>query len=143
MRSLLVVLTVIAILGALFSGGCSLVALFTASGQYSGAVVTIASGVGLAAAAVLAANIWVLRAACIPPSAQRRLIAVVLACMDVAMGVATLWWIPGNEAFFWIAWPWWSLLATVGSVALGVKGVLIGAILARGAASETTPVGEP
>jgi hypothetical protein len=142
-RFLLITLTVIAILGALFSGGCSLVAMFTAFGQYSGAVVTIASGVGLVAAAVLAANIWVLQAAYRPPSARRRLIAVVLACMDVAMGIATLWWVPGNEAFFWIALPGWSLLATVGAVALGVQGVLIGAMLGRGAASETRPVGEP
>jgi hypothetical protein len=63
--------------------------------------------------------------------------------MDVAMGVAALLWIPGNEVFFWIPWPGWSLLATVGAVVLGVKGVLIGAMLGRGAASETRPTGEP
>ena len=143
MRFLLIALTVIAILGGLFSGGCSLVALFTASGEISGAVVPIASGVGLVAAAVLAANIWVLRAACRPPSARRRLIAVLLACMDVGMSVATLWWISENKAVSWIPWPGWSLLATVGAVAIGVKGVLIGAMLGRGAASETRPTGEP
>lgn len=150
MRWLLVVLTMIVALGALFSGGCAVLSV----GQYlwhgprgelpgvQRAIAWISAGVGLAAAAVLAANIWVLLAAFGPPSPRRRLIAYVLACMDVATAAAALAWIVWADGWHWADWQW-SLLAKAGAVALGVKGFLIGAVVGRWWASGTSRVGDP
>jgi hypothetical protein len=66
MKSLLIILTLTVILAALFCGGCSVLAvgkfLFDGPWQYFDETAAwIAAGVGLAAVAVLVANIWVLR----------------------------------------------------------------------------------
>ena len=150
MRFLLIALTVIAILGGLFSGGCSLLTVGEflwngPRGELPGLqrfVALVAAGVGLVAAAVLAANIWVLRAAFGPPSPRRRLIAVVLACMDLASAGAAVAWIIWADGWHWADWQW-SLLAKAGAVALGVKGVLIGAVVGRWWASGTGRAGDP
>lgn len=69
MRSLLILLTLTAILAALFCGGCSVIAVGNflwhgPVGMYPGMqrdIAWISAGVGLVAAVVLAANIWMLR----------------------------------------------------------------------------------
>jgi hypothetical protein len=66
MRSLLILLTLTAILAALFCGGCSLmwVGDFLWNGRrmyFDETAAWITTGVGLVAVAVLAANIWMLR----------------------------------------------------------------------------------
>lgn len=67
MRALLILLTLTVILVALFCGGCSVMAvgdfLWNGPGMYFDETVAwIVAGVGLVAAAVLAANLWMLRA---------------------------------------------------------------------------------
>jgi hypothetical protein len=69
MRSLLILLTLAMILAALFCGGCSVFAVGNflwhgPVGMYPGMqryIAWISAGVGLVAAVVLAANIWMLR----------------------------------------------------------------------------------
>ena len=66
MKSLLIILTLTVILAALFCGGCSVLTvgqfLFDGPWQYFDETAAwITAGVGLAAVAVLVANIWILR----------------------------------------------------------------------------------
>lgn len=153
MKALLVILTLAAILAALFSGGCSLIGVGSflwngPRGEYPGLqrfVALVSAGVGLMAAAVLAANVWVLRSLRGQPSRWRRLLAGVLAVMDVSSAVAALAWIVWADTWHWAEWPW-SWGAKAAACLLAAKGVLIWRLVVRrphghvdAAASDTRP----
>jgi len=132
MKALLILLTAISILGALFVGGCSVQSVgeylwHGPRGEYPSlqrSIAWVSGGVGLVAAAVLAANIWVLRAFLGRPSPWRRTLAGGLALMDVVSAVGSLTWILWADTWGWADWTWTSL-AKAGAVALALKGVLI------------------
>jgi hypothetical protein len=139
MKGLLILLTSVAILGAVFSGGCSL--LWVGSylwhgprGQYPDlqrGIAWISAGVGLLAVAVLAANLWVLRAVFGPHAPRRRLLAGVLASMDLATAGAAMAWLMWADTWRWAEWPW-TWLAKAAACALAIKGVLIWRLVGRG-----------
>lgn len=153
MKAILIALTAIAILGAVFAGGCSALAVGSflwhgPRGEYPGLqrdIAWISAGVGLMAAVVLAANIWVLKAIFGRSSPWRRLRAGVLAVMDVFSAVAALAWIVWADTWHWAEWPW-SWGAKVAACLLAAKGVLIWQLVGRwppshvdAAASDTRP----
>jgi hypothetical protein len=149
MKIILVLLSVTAILAALFCGGCSVLSVGSylwhgPRGEYPGLqrdIAWISAGVGLLAVAVLAANIWVLRAIFVRPSLWRSVLAGALAVMDVATAALALSWILWADSWHWVDWPW-SWLAKGAAVALGVKGVLVWIVVAGAKAPDGTGVAD-
>ena len=136
MRAVLILLTLTVILAALFCGGCSGLAvgkfLFDGPWQYFDETAAwIAAGVVLAAVAVLVANLWVLRAVFGPHAPRRRLLAGVLASMDLATAGAAMAWLMWADTWRWAEWPW-TWLAKAAACALAIKGVLIWRLVGRG-----------
>jgi hypothetical protein len=150
MKIILVLVSVTAILAALFCGGCSLLSVGSylwhgPRGEHPGLqrdIAWISAGVGLLAAAVLAANIWVVRAIFVRPSLGRSVLAGALAVMDVATAAVALTWILWADSWHWVDQPW-SWLAKGAAVALGVKGVLIGIVVAGAKTSNGLGAGDP
>lgn len=150
MKGLLILLTSVAILGAIFAGGCSVWSV----GEYlwngprrehpdlERFIAQVSAGVGLAAAAVLAANLWVLGSLRGRPTRWRRTLACGLSLADILCAVAALAWILWGDTWGWADWTW-SWLAKAGAVALGVKGVLVGRLVGRAGATHTTGAGDP
>jgi hypothetical protein len=136
MRAVLILLTLTVILAALFCGGCSVLTvgqfLFDGPWQYFDETAAwITAGVGLAAVAVLVANLWVLRAVFGPHAPRRRLLAGVLASMDLATAGAAMAWLMWADTWRWAEWPW-TWLAKAAACALAIKGVLIWRLVGRG-----------
>lgn len=139
MKALLVVLTVIAILAGLYAGGCSLIGVGSflwsgPRGEHAGLqqfIAVVCAGVGVCSAVVLAANIGVLLMLFGRPSPRRRLLARVLAVLDVVMASAALWWLVWADSWSW-AQPPWTWLAKAAACLLAVKGVLIWRLVGRG-----------
>ena len=144
MKPLLVLLSTIAILGAVFAGGCSVVSVgnylwYGPRGEYPSLqrdIAWISAGVGLVAAAVLAANVWVVRTFFGRPSPWRRPCAAALAFMDVASAALALAWILWADTWHWAEWPG-TWLAKVGAGLLALKGVLIWRLVGRSATAAT------
>lgn len=150
MRGLLILLSSVAILGALFAGGCSVWSVGEylwngPRGEYPDLqrfIAQVSAGVGLVAAAVVAANVWVLRSLRGHPSRWRRTLACGLSLLDILSAVGSLAWILWGDTWSWADWTW-SSLAKAGAVALGVKGVLIGRLVGRAGATHATGAGDP
>ncbi len=127
MRALLILLTLTVILAALFCGGCSVFAVGNflwhgPVGEYPGMqrdIAWISAGVGLVAAAVLAANIWILRSLLgrrVPRGRSlSKGVVVILALLD--LGAALL-----SVGLVSLEVPW--LLAAAVFAAFAAKGVL-------------------
>jgi hypothetical protein len=128
MKVLLVVLSSVAILAGLFSGGCSLIAV---ANYPQRAVAVISAGVGAWSATLLAANIGVLVALLGRPSPRRRLLARLLGVVDVVLATVALLWLVWADSWSWAnpPWPW---LAKAGACLMAVKGVLVWRLLGRG-----------
>jgi hypothetical protein len=130
MRALLILLTLTVVLVALFSGGCSVMAVgdFLWNGPrmyFDETVAWIVAGVGLVAAAVLAANLWMLRALLKMQVPRGRWMSkgvlLVLTLLDLgaallSVGLLSLY---GSDSYE-VGW----LLAAVVFVAFAAKGVL-------------------
>lgn len=144
MKALLILLAAVAILGSFFVGGCSVLTVgdylwHGPRGEYPSLqrfIAEASAGVGLMAAAVLAANIWVLRAIHGRRSRWRCAFAVVLAVMDVVSAVLALAWLVWADSWAWAEWPW-TWLAKAGAVALALKGVLIWRLVGTSATAAT------
>lgn len=147
MKALLVILTVVAILAGLYSGGCSLIGLGSflwdgPRGEHAGLqqfIAVVCAGVGFGSAIVLAANIAVLVALFGQPSPRRRMRARMLAVVDVLMAIAAFTWLVWADSWRW-AQPPWTWLAKAAACLLAVKGVLIWLLVGRATRGQGEPV---
>lgn len=138
MRSLLILLTLTVVLAALFCGGCSL--MWVGGFLWNGPrgerpgldqlVAVVSAGVGLAAAAVIVANVGTLFALFGRSSPRLRLMARLFAVADLISAVAALAWLVWADSWTW-AHPPWTWLAKAAACLLAVKGVLIWRLVAR------------
>lgn len=147
MKGLLIVLTSVAILAGLYSGGCALIGIGSflwdgPRGQYSSlqqAIAVMCAGVGVWSAIVLAANIGVLVTLFGRPSPRRQLLARVLSVVDVGMAIAAFWWLVWADSWRW-AQPPWTWLAKAAACLLAVKGVLIWRLVGRATPGQGDPL---
>ncbi|MFM7108531.1 MAG: hypothetical protein ACKOZU_08035 [Planctomycetaceae bacterium] len=147
MKALLIVLTAIAILAGLYSGGCSLIGIGSflwdgPRGEYASlqqAIAVVCAGVGVWSVIVLTANIGVLVTLFGRPSPRRLLLARVLSVVDVVMAIAALWWLVWADSWRW-AQPPWTWLAKAAACLLAVKGVLIWRLVGRMPPGQSDPV---
>lgn len=149
MKPLLILLSTIAILGAVFAGGCSVLSVgnylwYGPRGEYPDlqrGIAWISAGVGLVAAAVFTANMWAIRTLVGRPP-RGRWLACALAVMDVATAVAALAWVVWADGWHWADWPR-SSLAKAAAGLLAVKGVLIWRLVGRPTAVDASDSGHP
>jgi hypothetical protein len=136
MKGLLIVLTTVALVAALFLGGCAISGLLShmASAmrdptelQYGGLYRTIAvmSAVGLLlSGTLLTANVLILLGLFRGTTRRRRLVARCLTVFDVVLAAAALGWLVWADTWRWADWPWTWLAKTAAGL-LAIKGVML------------------
>jgi hypothetical protein len=139
MKGLLIVLTAIAMVAALYLGGCAIVGLREYLTRSPNAVmyvdlyrdIAVASVFGLVfAVALLATNALVLYGL-FRGMTRRRLTAVrVLAVVDGLLAIAALAWLMWADSWHWADWPW-TWLAKAAACLLAIKGILIWRLVGR------------
>jgi hypothetical protein len=154
MKGLLIVLTVVAMVAAVFLGGCAIVGILDNAAnavrdpgelQYGGLYRTIVvmSAFGLLLAVTLVvANILVLYGLFRGATRRSRLAAGVLAVFDVVVAAGALAWLVWADTWHWANVPW-TRLAKGACGVLALKGILIWRLGGRRGTADAVSVGEP
>ena len=154
MRGLVIVLTAVALVAALFLGGCAISGILSNAAnamrapgelQYGGLYRTIVvmSAFGLLlAVTLLVANILTLYGLFRGATRRSRLAAGVLAVFDVVVAAGAFAWLVWADTWHWANVPWtWLAKGACGVLAL--KGILIWRLVGRRGPADAVSVGEP
>lgn len=153
MKGLLLVLTVVAMVAAVFLGGCAIVGILDSAanamrgpgevmygGLYRTIVVMSAFGLLLAVTLVVA-NVLVLYGLFRGATRRSRLAVGVLAVFDVVVAAGALAWLVWADTWHWANVPWtWLAKAACGLLAF--KGVLIWRLVGKPVSADAVRTGE-
>jgi len=153
MKGLLIVLTAVAMVAAVFLGGCAISGILSHAahamrahgevmyvGLYRTIVVMSALGL-LLAVTLMVANILVLYGLFRSATRRSRGIARGLAVFDVVVAAGGLAWVVWADTWHWANVPW-TWLAKAACGVLAFKGVLIWRLIGKPVSADAVPTGE-